>query len=71
MIEQNKYITRVSFQKLKDTLQMPYLIETQRISYEIFLKTGLKEVFKEVFPIDSYDGTMHLDFVRCFFEKPK
>lgn len=71
MVDQNKHVSRMNFQKLTDPLEMPFLIDTQRISYEAFLKTGIKEVFKEVFPIESYDGTMRLDYVRCYFEKAK
>ena len=32
---------------------MPNLIEIQRNSYEWFLNDGLKEVFKDIFPIED------------------
>ena len=53
---------RVSFSKQKDVIEMPNLIEIQKSSYEWFLGDGLKEVFKDIFPIEDFAGHLSLDF---------
>ena len=54
---------RMSFSKGKEVLEMPNLIEIQKNSYEWFLGDGLKEVFKDIFPIEDFAGHLSLDFV--------
>jgi DNA-directed RNA polymerase subunit beta len=72
---------RKYFGKLTDVIEPPPLIEAQIESYEEFLQAyvpsnrrknaGLQAVFKEVFPIESYDGQVTLDFVEYTISKPK
>ena len=72
---------RKYFGKLTDVIEPPPLIEAQIDSYEEFLQAdvpsnrrknaGLQAVFKEVFPIESYDGQATLDFVEYIISKPK
>ncbi len=67
-------VARTNFGKLVDVIEPPDLIEIQTNSYREFLqadaapakrrKVGLQAVFKEVFPIESYDGQCTLDFVK-------
>ena len=69
------------FGTIKEVIEPPNLIEVQSKSYEDFLQqdtspsqraeTGLQAVFKEVFPIKSYDDTVELDFVAYDIEAPK
>ena len=64
---------RKSFGKLRDVLEMPDLIGIQLDSYANFLqrdvapekrkRQGLQEVFTEIFPIESFDKQMSLEFV--------
>ncbi|MBR4529692.1 MAG: DNA-directed RNA polymerase subunit beta [Lachnospiraceae bacterium] len=54
---------RVSFQRQKDVLEMPNLIEVQKSSYRWFLEEGLKEVFEDISPIEDYSGKLSLEFV--------
>ena len=72
---------RTNYGKLVDVMDPPNLIEIQTVSYREFLQrdvapskrkqTGLQAVFKEVFPIESYDGRYVLDFVKYEFGEPK
>ena len=69
------------FGNIEEVIEPPNLIEVQSKSYEDFLQqdiapsqrteTGLQAVFKEVFPITSYDETIELDFVAYDIEEPK
>ncbi|MDP6686022.1 MAG: hypothetical protein QGI05_03620, partial [Candidatus Omnitrophota bacterium] len=71
-----------NFAKLKEVMAMPYLLEVQRASYVDFLQMdkpktkrdktqGLQAVFEEVFPIESKDGTIKLEFLYYTLGKPK
>ncbi len=72
---------RQYFGKLKDVIQPPNLVELQLDSYRDFLQMGipqskrknmgLQAVFKEVFPIESYDSKSALDFVEYTIGEPK
>lgn len=55
---------RMSFQTQKEVLEMPNLIEIQKNSYQWFLDAGLKEVFRDIFPIEDFAGHFSLDFVN-------
>ncbi|SDF60443.1 DNA-directed RNA polymerase subunit beta [Salipiger thiooxidans] len=60
---------------------MPNLIEVQKSSYELFLKSGdqpqpsdgegIMGVFQSVFPIKDFNETAVLEFVNYELEKPK
>ena len=63
---------RKSFVRHEEILQMPYLLEVQKTSYQWFLDTGLREVFKDVGSISDYAGNLELSFVDYSMdEKPK
>ncbi len=72
---------RINFGKIKEVIAPPNLIELQTDSYVEFLQsdlspskrklTGLQSVFKEVFPIESYDGKCVLDFDTYEIGEPK
>ncbi|MDQ8204863.1 DNA-directed RNA polymerase subunit beta [Pelagicoccus sp. SDUM812003] len=72
---------RINFGKLKDVITPPNLIEIQINSYLDFLQKdtpiserkndGLEAVFREVFPIESYDGRLVLEFVSYTVGDPK
>ncbi|SDT86306.1 DNA-directed RNA polymerase subunit beta [Verrucomicrobium sp. GAS474] len=67
-----KAVERINFGKINETIEVPNLIEHQLKSYSDFLQTevppskrraeGLHAVFSEVFPIESYDGKIKLEF---------
>ena len=77
---------RIHFGKIKEASEPPNLIEVQLNSYVDFLQrdvpaskrkvSGLQAVFKEVFPIESYDDKATLDFLslrdrRAQAERPR
>ena len=72
---------RKHFGKIREILDMPNLIQVQKSSYELFLKSGdqpvpndgegIKGVFQSVFPIKDFNETAILEFVKYELEKPK
>ncbi len=72
---------RINFGKIKEIIAPPNLIELQTTSYKEFLQaeipqskrknTGMQAVFTEVFPIESYDGKVVLDFHSYEIGEPK
>ncbi|MEM9959394.1 MAG: DNA-directed RNA polymerase subunit beta [Pseudomonadota bacterium] len=72
---------RKFFGKIREIAEMPNLIEVQKSSYDLFLKSGegpepidgegLQGVFQSVFPIKDFNETSVLEFVRYELEAPK
>jgi DNA-directed RNA polymerase subunit beta len=72
---------RESFGKIRTVVDIPHLIEIQKISYEKFLQSsipqedrdqiGLHGVFRSVFPIRDFKGTSELVYLGYALEKPK
>ncbi len=63
---------RQSFSKIKEAMEMPNLIEIQKDSYQWFLDTGLKEVFRDIADITDYTGNWVLKFIDYRLDdKPK
>ncbi len=72
---------RKSFSKRTDDFELPYLLETQLESYKKYLQAdtppeqridqGIQAAFKSVFPIESYNGSVMLDFVSYRLDKPR
>jgi DNA-directed RNA polymerase subunit beta len=73
---------RINFGKIKEIVTPPNMIELQTNSYAEFLQadvspkrrdknTGLEAVFREIFPIESYDGKCMLDYDSYEIGEPK
>lgn len=56
---------RMSFQKINETLEIPYFIALQKDSYKEFIDHGIKEVLDDFSPIKDYSGRMELHFLDC------
>ncbi|MBR5177520.1 MAG: DNA-directed RNA polymerase subunit beta [Lachnospiraceae bacterium] len=54
---------RMSYSRQKEVLEMPNLIEVQKDSYNWFLTEGLHEVFRDISPIEDYNGKLSLEFI--------
>ncbi len=78
---QANYQHRESFGKIRRVVDIPHLIEIQKLSYEKFLQAtvppddrqniGLHGVFGSVFPIHDFKGTSELAYLGYTLEKPK
>jgi DNA-directed RNA polymerase subunit beta len=72
---------RRHFGKIREIADMPNLIEVQKSSYDLFLRSGeaseptdgegIQGVFQSVFPIQDFNETATLEFVRYELERPK
>ncbi len=63
---------RVSFAKIKEVQEMPYLIEVQKKSYDLFMKEGLQEVLNDASGVVDHTGNLVLDYVSFTIdETPK
>lgn len=63
--------TRWSFARIKEVLEMPNLIEIQQNSYQWFLDEGLKEMFRDISPIQDFTGNLVLEFIDYSLGEPK
>jgi DNA-directed RNA polymerase subunit beta len=62
---------RINFSKISGKLPLPYLVEIQTESYKSFLSNGIEEVFKDIFPIKNYTGTLSIEYKSYRLEDPK
>ena len=70
-----------NFGRIYDVFPVPDLTEIQTRSYERFLQadipaeqradSGLEGVFREIFPIESYDKTLKLEYIKFDLGKPR
>src|SRR4051812_18306212 len=70
-----------NFGRFGDAVEVPSLTDVQTKSYERFLQLdippekrelfGLEGVLREIFPIESYDKTLSVDYIKYELGKPR
>lgn len=65
------YRKRRNFSMIKNSLELDNLLQIQKESYQWFVKTGIKEVFEDLFPIESFSGSLSLEFGEYEFDTPR
>ena len=70
-IESGK-ITRKTFSKIKEAIELPYLVRIQKDSYDAFIREGITEVLEDFSPITDYSEHFELYFLDHNLDgKPK
>ncbi len=65
------YRERRNFSKSKNKLKLQDLLEVQKKSYQDFLEVGIREVFDDLFPVESFTGNLSLEFGDYSFDAPR
>ncbi|MBF1342526.1 MAG: DNA-directed RNA polymerase subunit beta [Megasphaera micronuciformis] len=63
--------TRYTYAKINEVLKMPHLLDLQTKSYKWFLEKGLKDIFKDISPIEDASGNLSLSFEDFSLGEPK
>ena len=54
--------TRYSYAKIKEVMEMPHLLDIQRNSYKWFMQEGMREIFRDISPIQDFTENLVLSF---------
>ena len=65
------YRERRNYAKAKNAIELNNLLEIQKKSYNWFMTEGIKEVFDDIFPVESFTGNLSLEFGDFSFDQPK
>ena len=71
LVNYGKHRTRRSFARINEVLELPNLIEIQTNSYQWFLDEGLREMFKDISPIEDFAGNLSLEFLDYQLQESK
>lgn len=72
MAKKNSITDRMQFTPSVDAMDLPYLIQIQKDSYDWFLKEGIREIFDEISPIKDFIGRdLELTFGEYYLDEPK
>ncbi|WP_210471062.1 DNA-directed RNA polymerase subunit beta [Sporosarcina sp. 6E9] len=71
LVQYGQHRQRRSFARISEVLELPNLIEIQTASYGWFLEEGLREMFRDISPIEDFTGNLQLEFVDYHLEDPK
>lgn len=71
LVQYGQHRQRRSFARIKEVLELPNLIEIQTASYEWFLEEGLREMFRDISPIEDFTGNLSLEFIDYSLGEPK
>ncbi|MBO7345569.1 MAG: DNA-directed RNA polymerase subunit beta [Clostridia bacterium] len=65
-------VKRRTFSKIKEAIELPYLVKIQKDSYDAFIKEGIGEVLEDFSPITDYSDHFELYFLDYSLDgKPK
>ena len=62
LIDCGDHRKRRSFSRIRNTYALGDLLEIQKKSYNWFIEKGIEEVFKDLFPVENFAGTLSLEF---------
>jgi len=62
---------RRSYAKVENAIELGNLLEIQKKSYDWFITEGIKEVFDDIFPVESFTGNLSLEFGEYSFDEPR
>ncbi|MBQ6495238.1 MAG: DNA-directed RNA polymerase subunit beta [Bacilli bacterium] len=65
------YRKRRNYSMIKNSLELDNLLQIQKESYNWFVQEGIKEVFEDLFPIESFSGSLSLEFGEYEFDTPR
>ena len=57
-------IKRKTFSKIKEAIELPYLVKIQKDSYDAFIREGIGEVLEDFSPITDYSDHFELYFLE-------
>ncbi len=61
-------VERLSFGKINEVIDMPYLISIQKDAYNQFLEKGIGEILSEFSPIEDFSGKAELHFLDYYID---
>ena len=65
-------VKRKTFSKIKEAIELPYLVKIQKDSYDAFIKDGIGEVLEDFSPITDYSDHFEMYFLDHTLDgKPK
>jgi len=65
-------VKRRTFSKIKEAIELPYLVKIQKDSYDAFIKDGIGEVLEDFSPITDYSDHFEMYFLDYSLDgKPK
>ena len=67
----NEKRERRNYGKTKNAIELNNLLEIQKDSYNWFIREGIKEVFDDIFPVESFTGNLSLEFGEYSFDEPR
>ncbi|GAB3069493.1 DNA-directed RNA polymerase subunit beta [Virgibacillus ainsalahensis] len=71
LVQYGRHRQRRSYARISEVLELPNLIEIQTASYQWFLEEGLREMFKDISPVEDFTGNLSLEFVDYSLGDPK
>ncbi len=65
------YRKRRNFSMIKNALELDNLLQIQKESYQWFVTEGVKEVLEDFSPVESFSGSLSLEFNDYVFDTPR